>query len=114
MRGKPFTKGKSGNPGGRPKVVAEVRDLARQHTEDAVKALVSIMKGKTMPAAARVSAATAILDRGYGKPTQALEHTDQTTDPVDSLSAFELARQIAFLLAKGAHEKEEQDAKAAH
>jgi hypothetical protein len=41
--GKPFQKGQSGNPGGRPKVVAEVRELAREHTSKAVETLVSIM-----------------------------------------------------------------------
>jgi hypothetical protein len=30
--GKPFQKGQAGNPGGRPKVLAEVEELARQHT----------------------------------------------------------------------------------
>ena len=39
--GKPFQKGRSGNPGGRPKVVAEVKELARKHTGKAIETLVS-------------------------------------------------------------------------
>jgi Family of unknown function (DUF5681) len=69
-RGKPFKKGQSGNPGGRPKVVAEVRELARQHTTTAVETFVSIMTDPKAPPSARVSAANALLDRGYGKPSQ--------------------------------------------
>jgi hypothetical protein len=68
--GKPFQKGQSGNPGGRPKVVAEVRELAREHTSKAVETLVSIMTNQKAAPAARVSAANALLDRGYGKPPQ--------------------------------------------
>jgi len=68
--GKPFKKGQSGNPGGRPKVVAEVRELARAHTGEAVQTLVSIMTNPKCAPAARVSAANALLDRGYGKPPQ--------------------------------------------
>jgi hypothetical protein len=68
--GKPFQKGQSGNPGGRPKVVAEVRELARKHTSEAVETLVSIMTNTKAAPAARVSAANALLDRGYGKPPQ--------------------------------------------
>jgi uncharacterized protein DUF5681 len=68
--GKPFKKGQSGNPGGRPKVVAEVRELARAHTGEAVQTLVSIMTNPRAAPAARVSAANALLDRGYGKPPQ--------------------------------------------
>jgi hypothetical protein len=60
--GKPFQKGQSGNPGGRPKVVAEVRELARQHTSKAVETLVSIMSNHKAAPAARVSAANALLD----------------------------------------------------
>jgi len=41
--GKPFQKGQSGDPGGRPKVVAEVKELARAHTAEAIQTLVSIM-----------------------------------------------------------------------
>ena len=68
--GKPFQKGQSGNPGGRPKVVAEVKALAREHTAEAVQTLVSIMNDPQCAPAARVSAANALLDRGYGKPPQ--------------------------------------------
>lgn len=67
-----FKKGKSGNPGGRPKVVGEVQELARAQTVAAVKTLVSVMGDKKQAASARVSAATAILDRGYGKPAQSI------------------------------------------
>ena len=68
--GKPFKKGQSGNPGGRPKVIAEVKELARAHTGEAVKTLVSIMTNPKSAPAARVSAANSLLDRGYGKPPQ--------------------------------------------
>ena len=68
--GKPFQKGRSGNPGGRPKVVAEVKELARKHTGKAIETLVSIMDNPKAAPAARVSAANSLLDRGYGKPPQ--------------------------------------------
>jgi hypothetical protein len=68
--GKPFKKGQSGNPGGRPKVVAEVKELAREHTGKAIETLVAIMSNPKAAPAARVSAANSLLDRGYGKPPQ--------------------------------------------
>jgi Family of unknown function (DUF5681) len=68
--GKPFQKGQSGNPGGRPKAVAEIKDLARKHTDEALETLAAIMRNPKASAAARVSAANALLDRGYGKPPQ--------------------------------------------
>lgn len=51
---------------------ANIEQLARAHTEAALNTLVEIAtKGTTE--SSRVSAATAILDRGYGKPRQSVE-----------------------------------------
>ena len=67
-----FKPGQSGNPGGLPKNVTEIRAIARQYTETAIKTLVKVARhGKSE--SARVAAAEAILDRGYGRPTQPIE-----------------------------------------
>ena len=52
------------------KAKAEIRSLARAHTGTAINVLVGIMRQKKAPPAARVSAANALLDRGWGKPAQ--------------------------------------------
>jgi HEAT repeat protein len=70
-----FVKGISGNPGGRPKAVGFVTELAQKHTESAVATLVTIMKDPKSNAQARASAANALLDRGYGKPQQLIDQT---------------------------------------
>jgi hypothetical protein len=41
----------------------------------AIETLVGIMQDEQAPKHARVAAASAILDRGYGKPPQAVEHS---------------------------------------
>ena len=77
-----FRPGKSGNPGGRPKrpqtiearkVIADVKAAARELTQDALATLKRVMLDAKAPPAARVSAATAVLDRGWGKCGQAVE-----------------------------------------
>ena len=51
------------------KVVTEIRQLARERGPEAIAALVNVMtKGKSE--AARVAAATALLDRRWGRPKQ--------------------------------------------
>jgi hypothetical protein len=73
-RGAPFAPGKSGNPGGRPKLppeVVHVREMARLYTEKAIIALVEVLDSDS--AAGRVAAANALLDRGWGKAEQVLK-----------------------------------------
>jgi hypothetical protein len=56
------------------KALTEIRSIARSHTRTAINVLVGIMRSKDATAAARVSAANAILDRGWGKAAQPLEN----------------------------------------
>src|SRR5215475_487014 len=60
--------GRSANPGGRPKNVANVQELARSYTAAAIETLAKALADPKL----RVQAAVAILDRGWGKPTQPL------------------------------------------
>src|SRR5437660_6203640 len=52
------------------KAAAEIKALARKHSKAAIKVLASIMNQADGPATARVSAAQALLDRGWGKAAQ--------------------------------------------
>src|SRR4051794_8996772 len=65
--------GQSGNPRGRPPAVhGPVEQFARAHTQEAIETLATIMR-EGCSEAARIAAANAILDRGWGK---AREHRD--------------------------------------
>ena len=60
---------KGGNPGGRPRIVGELRDLARAHAPAAIQELARLaLKAKSETA--RIAAIRELLDRGFGKPTQ--------------------------------------------
>lgn len=48
--------------------------MAKDYAPEALQTLAGIMRDKKQPSASRVSAATAILDRGYGRPPQAVLH----------------------------------------
>ena len=70
-----FKKGESGNPGGRPKAVAELRDLARSYTAEAIGALVDLMRDGE-DERVRLAASISLLDRGWGRPAQAIAGSD--------------------------------------
>lgn len=62
-----FTPGSSGNPGGRPRDDQKAAKLARSYSVEAIDTLVDIMRnGKDERV--RGTEATALLDRGCGKP----------------------------------------------
>lgn len=49
---------------------AEVQEKARLSAEDAIRALVAIVNSNEANDSAKISAATILLERGYGRPTQ--------------------------------------------
>jgi len=78
--GKPFEPGKSGNPNGRPKIVAEARllaqELAAAKSPWAIEQLLEIAGDVDVDPRARVNALNTILDRGCGKVAIAVENSD--------------------------------------
>lgn len=64
--GRPFQKGQSGNPSGRPKANPEVKEILRVASPDAARKLVDLLGSRAEKIA--LAAATEILDRTMGKP----------------------------------------------
>ena len=56
----------------RKRLAADLRSLARGHTELCIKVLAGIVSQEAVPPAARVAAAGILLDRGWGKAPQAI------------------------------------------
>jgi hypothetical protein len=76
-----FQPGNNANPNGRPKgalnkVTLEIKHLCQKHGPAAVKLLVATMESETEAMQMRIAAAKEILDRGYGRPPQAIVGED--------------------------------------
>ena len=75
---------KAGTPN---KVTAALKDMAREYTERALLTLAEIMTNDNEAASARVAACNAILDRGYGKPSQTIAGDEDS--PLKIIQAIE-------------------------
>ena len=80
--GRPFVKGQSGNPNGRPKENPEVKEILKAHSVEAALKLVELMNSEVDKVA--LKACCEILDRTMGKPEASgkLELSGKDTRPV--------------------------------
>ncbi len=73
--GRPFVKGApSPNPSGRPKDIYGVAEMARERGRKCILKLESLMDDPNVPAKVQHDAAISLLDRGFGRPAQAMAH----------------------------------------
>jgi hypothetical protein len=84
-------------------MVGDIQALARANTEMAIATLATICENANVPPAARVAAAVALLDRGWGRPTQALS-VEQKPPPsvkiTDEMDSKQAAEEYRALLAR--------------
>lgn len=59
----------------------DIADAAKEYADLALRALIDVATSGESEAA-RVTAASALLDRGYGRPRQAIEHTGANGGPI--------------------------------
>jgi hypothetical protein len=71
--GKPFEKGKSGNPSGRPKIPQEFKELAKTKSLDALNKIIEIMENPDSDKKDVLRASEMIIDRAWGKATQQID-----------------------------------------
>jgi hypothetical protein len=92
--GKPFVKGQSANPGGRPALFPEFREECRSHSP---KALAKLLEALREPGASAqsIKAAELILAYGWGKPTQVVDINGEVKVTLESLVLDSLKLEIA-------------------
>jgi hypothetical protein len=104
-----FSAGTSGNPGGRPRMLRELKERIQVRGAELVDALFAIAlaaprKGAPSPRE-RALAARVLLDIGYGRPVQAVEVSGRNGGPlvtrdISQLTSTERRARLNELLAK--------------
>lgn len=77
-------------PGSVNETTKAIRAAAQEHGPEMITELVRLAK-ESESDAARVAAANAVLDRGYGRPKQSLEHVGEGGGPVQVTIAGRIA-----------------------
>ena len=90
--------GQSGNPRGRPKVVFDIDVLAREHGPEAIEVMAKLMRDTTATPGIRLAAATALLDRGFGRPKQTVDATVNINLAEEHLAALNALTDTAIQL----------------
>lgn len=93
------------NPKGRPPIIRDLKEAAKAHTRQALNTLVSVMNDSSAPQASRITAAVALLDRGWGKPQQNIEAK------IESVDMAKTAATVLLDLSRRARESKLQDLK---
>ena len=100
--GRPFPKGMSGNPGGRPKGLANYVRESTDNGEEMVDLMVSVMRGEVIDGMKprirdRMDAATWLSDRAFGKPVAQIEATSRSMNVDMTLSEMSSERLLELL-----------------
>ena len=86
----------------------DISEAAQRACPDAIRALHEVVLNRRAPAAARVNAASALLDRGFGKPVQTINANLASKRPSEMTRA-ELDTAIAALLVEEAAQDDAPD-----
>ena len=88
-----WVKGTSANPAGRPRS-AHISELAKKYTPAAIHALAEALTDKKT----KVAAATALLDRAWGKPAQSVAVTTGDGMQLHLLAAIAASEELQHIL----------------
>jgi hypothetical protein len=80
---------------GRPKLLGDLRALARYYTEDAIFTIYEIMANAKVHPTVRLEAAQALLDRGWGK-AETTANIRVTDAPIRDLTTTEILGLLAI------------------